>query len=71
MELSEASSIGKITVRILELLRGNQDCDVQPDTEHNAQTLTSDTLARHGVDISRDDIAPLSTQDLKPSRLIN
>ncbi|MNQ21791.1 Phthiocerol synthesis polyketide synthase type I PpsC [compost metagenome] len=71
MELSEASSIGKITIRILELLRGNQDCDVQPDTEHNGQTLTSDTLARHGVDISRDDIAPLSTQDLKPSRLIN
>jgi NADPH:quinone reductase-like Zn-dependent oxidoreductase/NAD(P)-dependent dehydrogenase (short-subunit alcohol dehydrogenase family)/acyl carrier protein len=75
MELSEASSIGKITIRILELLRGNQDSEVQPDAGSHLLSLASDTFSRHGVDISRDDIAQLSdslsTQDSKPSRLIN
>ncbi|MGW8462024.1 SDR family NAD(P)-dependent oxidoreductase [Pseudomonas sp. CLCA07] len=75
MELSEASSIGKITVRILELLRGNQQGDVQPDAENNLQPLASETFSRHGVDISRDEIAQLSAgldaQNSKLSRLIN
>jgi acyl carrier protein len=75
MELSEASNIGKITVRILELLRGNQDGDVQADGEKNLQSLASETFSRHGVDISRDDIVQLSdgldAQGSKLSRLIN
>ncbi|WP_247256077.1 type I polyketide synthase [Pseudomonas moorei] len=75
MELSEASNIGKITVRILELLRGNQDGDVQADGEKNLQSLASETFSRHGVDISHDDIAQLSdgldAQGSKLSRLIN
>jgi hypothetical protein len=75
MELSEASSIGKITVRILELLRGNQDCDVQSDSGNSLQSLASDTFSRHGIDLSRDDIAQLSdglgAQASKPSRLID
>jgi hypothetical protein len=74
MELSEASSIGKITVRILELLRGNQDSDVLPDAGNNLQSLASDTLSRHGVDLSRDAIETSDgpgIQVSKPSRLIN
>jgi NADPH:quinone reductase-like Zn-dependent oxidoreductase/NADP-dependent 3-hydroxy acid dehydrogenase YdfG/acyl carrier protein len=75
MELSEASSIGKITVRILELLRGNQEGDGQSQSGNSLQSLASDTFSRHGIDLSRDDIAQLSdgldTQASKPSRLIN
>jgi NADPH:quinone reductase-like Zn-dependent oxidoreductase/acyl carrier protein/short-subunit dehydrogenase len=75
MELSEASNIGKITVRILELLRGNQEGDVQPDAANKLQSLASDTFSRHGVDISREDIAQMSdglgAQDSKLSRLIS
>jgi acyl carrier protein len=75
MELSEASSIGKITIRILELLRGNQDGEAQPDAASDLHSLASDTFSRHGVDISLDDIAQLSdglgAQDSKLSRLIN
>ncbi|WP_160105089.1 type I polyketide synthase [Pseudomonas izuensis] len=74
MALSEASSIDKITVRILELLRGNQESDGQPDAGNAQQSLASDTLSRHGVDISADDIAMndgLDTQVSKPSRLID
>jgi len=77
MELSEASTIGKITVRILELLRSNQegDSDAQPTAESNLQSLASDTYSRHGVDISGDDIVQLSdglnANDSEPSRLIN
>jgi phthiocerol/phenolphthiocerol synthesis type-I polyketide synthase C len=74
MELSEASSIGKITVRILELLRGNQDSVVQPDAGNNLQSLASDTLSRHGVDLSRDAIETSDGPGIQvsiPSRLIN
>ncbi|WP_057396239.1 type I polyketide synthase [Pseudomonas fluorescens] len=75
MELSEASNIGKITVRILELLRGNQEGDVQADAANKLQSLASDTFSRHGVEISREDIAQMSdglgAQDSKLSRLIS
>lgn len=55
MELSESSSIDKLTLRIIDLLRGNQHAE-QPD----AQALARDTLAKHGVELSAEQAAELA-----------
>jgi len=55
MELSESSSIDKLTLRIIDLLRGNQQAE-QPD----AQALARDTLAKHGVELSAEQAAELA-----------
>lgn len=72
MELSETSSIAKLTVRILELLRGSQDAEAAPVAEDNAQALT---LARHGVELSEAELAQVRqgarAPDSQLSRLIN
>nr|WP_180206773.1 type I polyketide synthase [Pseudomonas sp. SbOxS1]NYU07046.1 SDR family NAD(P)-dependent oxidoreductase [Pseudomonas sp. SbOxS1] len=72
MELSETSSIAKLTVRILELLRGNQDAEAAPVTEDNLQ---AQTLARHGVELSEAEPAQVRQgardPDSQLSRLIN
>jgi phthiocerol/phenolphthiocerol synthesis type-I polyketide synthase C len=69
MELSETSSIAKLTVRILELLRGSQD------NEDSLQARTVDSLARHGVELSEVELTQVSTDVRNPdsqlSRLIN
>jgi acyl transferase domain-containing protein/NADPH:quinone reductase-like Zn-dependent oxidoreductase/acyl carrier protein len=72
MELSETSSIAKLTVRILELLRGSQDAEAAPIAEDNLQVLT---LARHGADLSEAELAQAREgardPDSQLSRLIN
>ena len=60
MELSETSSIAKLTVRILELLRSHQDAEANSGSEDNLQVLTADALARHGVDLSKAELALVS-----------
>ncbi|WP_287813411.1 acyl carrier protein, partial [Pseudomonas sp.] len=65
MELSDSSSIDKLTRRIIELLRGTQavsDSDEQ-------QALAKNTLARHGVELSAQDLAQLD--GAASTRLIN
>ncbi|MBD0679830.1 type I polyketide synthase [Pseudomonas sp. PSB11] len=72
MELSETSSIAKLTVRILELLRGSQDAEAAPVAEDNLQALT---LARHGAELSEAELAQVRQGARDPesqlSRLIN
>jgi hypothetical protein len=72
MELSETSSIAKLTVRILELLRGSQDAEAAPVAEDNLQALT---LARHGAELSEAELAQVRQgardPDSQLSRLIN
>jgi acyl transferase domain-containing protein/NADPH:quinone reductase-like Zn-dependent oxidoreductase/NAD(P)-dependent dehydrogenase (short-subunit alcohol dehydrogenase family)/acyl carrier protein len=69
MELSETSSIAKLTIRILELLRGSQDA------EDSLQARTADSLARHGVELSEVELTQVgsgaSSPDTQLSRLIN
>ncbi|MFY0728116.1 SDR family NAD(P)-dependent oxidoreductase [Pseudomonas sp. NFX15] len=60
MELSETSSIAKLTVRILELLRSQHDSDAEPASEDNLQALTADALARHGAQLSEAELAQVS-----------
>ncbi|PTR21324.1 type I polyketide synthase [Pseudomonas sp. GV085] len=75
MELSETSSIAKLTVRILELLRSHQDAEADSGSEDNLQILTADALARHGVDLSQAELALVSegvrNQGSDLSRLID
>ena len=72
MELSETSSIAKLTVRILELLRGSKDAEAAPVAEDNLQALT---LARHGAELSEAELAQVRQgardPDSQLSRLIN
>ncbi|MFK8330721.1 type I polyketide synthase [Pseudomonas sp. BJa5] len=68
MELSESSSIDKLSVRILELLRGEA-------AEAPASTsLTANVLARHGSELSPEQIAELNAEladtAAAPDRLI-
>jgi len=73
MELSETSSIAKLTVRILELLRGSQDAEGAPVAEDNLQARAAESMARHGV--SEAELAQVSpghgSPDTQLSRLIN
>lgn len=55
MELSESSSIDKLTVRLIELVRGNSH--TQQADQH---AMARDTLARHGVELSAEQAAQLS-----------
>jgi phthiocerol/phenolphthiocerol synthesis type-I polyketide synthase C len=72
MELSETSSIVKLTGRILELLRGSQDHDTPQDAANNLQSLAASALSRHGAELSREDIVQLSDGlSSNLSRLIN
>jgi NAD(P)-dependent dehydrogenase (short-subunit alcohol dehydrogenase family)/acyl carrier protein len=75
MELSETSSIAKLTVRILELLRGNQEHDAVQASADTLQSRAANALSRHGAELSREDIAQLSDglngQDSNLTRLIN
>ncbi len=75
MELSETSSIAKLTGRILELLRGNQEHAELQDNVDTLQSRTADALSRHGAELTQEDIAQLSDglngQDSKLTRLIN
>ncbi|QXH74835.1 SDR family NAD(P)-dependent oxidoreductase [Pseudomonas atacamensis] len=70
MELSESSSIAKLKVRILELLRDHQDAEASPAAEDNLQAMT---LARHGAELSEAErvIIGALTPDTQPTRLIN
>ena len=62
MELSESSSIDKLTLRIIDLLRGNQQAE-QPD----AQAMARDTLAKHGVELSAEQAAELAQTSGQPT----
>lgn len=66
MELSESSSIDKLTQRIIELLRGNQQAE-QPTQEDIARS----TMARHGVELSATQAAELADATLTTDNLIN
>jgi NAD(P)-dependent dehydrogenase (short-subunit alcohol dehydrogenase family)/acyl carrier protein len=67
MELSESSSITKLTQRIIELLRGNQQAE-QPTQEDIARS----TMARHGVELSATEAEELAgPDDSTVNRLIN
>jgi acyl transferase domain-containing protein/Zn-dependent alcohol dehydrogenase/acyl carrier protein/short-subunit dehydrogenase len=64
MELSESSSIAKLSVRILELLRGNSQAEAAPDA------MARDTLARHGVDLDSEQgqqMLAAAARDQQPS----
>lgn len=64
MELSESSTIDKLSVRIVELLRGAAQA---PAADEN-QALARDTLVRHGVDLSTEEVTLLAAA--QPDRLI-
>ena len=70
MELSESSSIDKLSVRILELLRGEAGAN---DTTAPA-ALAENVLARHGSELSREQMAELNAEladsAAAPNRLI-
>lgn len=70
MELSESSSIDKLSVRILELLRGEAGAN---DTAAPA-ALAENVLARHGSELSREQMAELNAEladsAAAPNRLI-
>jgi len=61
MELSESSSIDKLTVRIIELLQGIQQTE-QPD-QH---AMARDTMAKHGMQLSAEQAAELSEASSGP-----
>lgn len=65
MELSESSSIDKLSVRILELLRGA----TQASPDADAQAMARDTLARHGVQLTEQQASELAA-DAVSDRLI-
>lgn len=75
MELSETSSIDKLTVRILELLRGSQDAEVAPGADDNVRAMTDEALVRHGAELSEVQRAQFSDgvrhPDAELSRLID
>lgn len=75
MELSETSSIAKLTGRIIELLRGREGHDAHQDAGSNLQLLTADALSRHGAELSSEDIVQLNDglrgHNSNLSRLIN
>jgi hypothetical protein len=68
MELSESSSIDKLSVRILELLRGEAADAPAP------ASLAANVLARHGSELSPEQIAELNAEladtAAAPDRLI-
>ncbi|MHC6224590.1 SDR family NAD(P)-dependent oxidoreductase [Pseudomonas sp. X10] len=70
MELSESSSIDKLSVRILDLLRGDSDSNQAPAPTAMAENL----LARHGSELSREQMAELNAEladsSTTPNRLI-
>lgn len=70
MELSGSSSIAKLTVRIIELLRGHQDPEASPVAEDSLQAMT---LARHGAELSEAERVSIGslTPDAELTRLIN
>ncbi|SEM99126.1 Acyl transferase domain-containing protein [Pseudomonas sp. ok272] len=74
MELSETSSIAKLTVRILELLRGSQDAESAASVDDTVQAMTDETLVRHGAELSEVQRALFSEgvrrPDSETSRLI-
>ncbi|MFJ4433618.1 SDR family NAD(P)-dependent oxidoreductase [Pseudomonas sp. NPDC089395] len=67
MELSESSSIDKLSVRLLELLRG--------ETDSGEQQLAQNVLARHGSELSAEQVAELNAEladaSVAPNRLID
>ncbi|MNP75749.1 hypothetical protein D3C76_1728580 [compost metagenome] len=67
MELSESSSIDKLSVRLLELLRG--------DEGSGEQQLAQNVLARHGSELSAEQVAELNAEladaSVAPNRLID
>ncbi|MOA15129.1 Polyketide synthase PksL [compost metagenome] len=70
MELSESSSIDKLSVRILELLRG----DGGANEASAPAAVAENVLARHGSELSREQIAELNAEladnTAVPNRLI-
>jgi acyl transferase domain-containing protein/NADPH:quinone reductase-like Zn-dependent oxidoreductase/NAD(P)-dependent dehydrogenase (short-subunit alcohol dehydrogenase family)/acyl carrier protein len=75
MELSETSSINKLTARILELLRSNVDKGAPDRVASDRQALAEGTLARHGSAFTAEEIAQMSREldspDTLTTRLIN
>lgn len=67
MELSESSSIEKLAVRILELLRGEHSAD---ESDEKA-ALAENFLARHGAQFEAGELAELSTALDDANRLID
>ncbi|HYQ51782.1 MAG TPA: acyl carrier protein, partial [Pseudomonas sp.] len=67
MELSESSSIDKLSVRLLDLLRG--------DEASGEQQLAQNVLARHGSELSAEQVAELNAEladaSAAPNRLID
>ncbi len=70
MELSESSSIDKLSVRILDLLRGEAGADQAPAPV----ALAENVLARHGSELSREQMAEMNAEladrAAAPNRLI-
>ncbi|MDN7142930.1 SDR family NAD(P)-dependent oxidoreductase [Pseudomonas sp. JQ170] len=70
MELSESSSIDKLSVRILDLLRG----EAGGNEASAPAALAENVLARHGSELSREQIAELNAEladnTAVPNRLI-
>jgi NADPH:quinone reductase-like Zn-dependent oxidoreductase/acyl carrier protein len=65
MALGESPNIDRLTVRIIQTLRGAQDTGQQ-----DLQEVARDTLARHGLELSAEDAAHL-VADGPVTRLIN
>jgi len=67
MELSESSSIDKLSVRLLELLRG--------EAGNGEEQLAQSVLARHGSELSAEQVAELNAEladaSVAPNRLID
>ena len=66
MELSESSSIDKLSVRILSLLRGEASAN-----ESSAPTAIAESvMARHGAELTREQMVKLAESAATPNRLI-
>lgn len=66
MELGESSTIDKLTLRVIDLLRSGQTSG-----EQDLQDVARDTLARHGLQLSSEDAACLLDGGLIATPLIN
>ncbi|KMM84472.1 beta-ketoacyl synthase [Pseudomonas taetrolens] len=66
MELSESSSIDKLSVRILSLLRGEASANESSAPAAMAESV----LARHGTHMTQEQVAELTESVATPNRLI-
>lgn len=66
MELSESSSIDKLSVRILSLLRG----EASANESSAPAAMAENVLARHGTHMTQEQVAELTESVATPNRLI-